>query len=34
VKDDQIKSLVAAGKLTMTATPVVLNCPIVKVMAS
>jgi hypothetical protein len=31
VKDDQIKELVSKGQLTMTATPVVLNCPIVKV---
>jgi len=31
VKDDQIKDLVSKGQLTMTATPVVLNCPIVKV---
>ena len=32
VKDDQIKSLAASGKLTVTATPVILNCPIVQVM--
>jgi hypothetical protein len=31
IKDDQIKSLAAKGELTMTPTPVVLNCPIVKV---
>ena len=31
VKDDQIKELTSKGQLTMTATPVVLNCPIVKV---
>jgi len=31
VKDDQIKALVASGKLTMTPTPVILNCPIVSV---
>src|SRR5437867_1033903 len=30
VKDDQIKELAASGKITMTPTPVVLNCPIVK----
>ena len=34
VKDDQIKSLASQGKLTMTPTPTVLNCPIVKVSAS
>ena len=33
-KDDQIKSLAGEGKLTMTPTPIVLNCPIVKVSAS
>jgi hypothetical protein len=32
--DNQIKSLATAGKLTMTPTPVVLNCPIVKVLGS
>ena len=31
VKDDQIKELASKGELTITATPVVLNCPIVKV---
>ena len=31
VKDDQIKELASKGQLTVTATPVVLNCPIVKV---
>ena len=30
-KDDQVKELASKGMLTMTATPVVLNCPIVKV---
>ena len=29
VKDDQIKSLAAKGKLTMTHTHIILNCPIV-----
>jgi hypothetical protein len=29
VKDDQIKELASKGHLTMTPTPVVLNCPIV-----
>ena len=29
VKDDQIKSLAASGKLTMTHTHIILNCPIV-----
>ena len=29
VKDDQVKELASKGQLTMTATPVVLNCPIV-----
>lgn len=29
VRDDQIKSLAAKGELTMTATHVILNCPIV-----
>jgi hypothetical protein len=31
VKDDQIKELASKGKLTTTPTPVVLDCPIVKV---
>ena len=31
LKDDQIKELATKGQLTVTATPVVLNCPIVKV---
>ena len=31
VKDDQVKALAASGKLTVTPTPVVLNCPIVNV---
>jgi len=31
VKDDQIKALAAQGKLILTPTPIVLNCPIVKV---
>ena len=31
VKDDQIKALAASGELTVTPTPVVLNCPIIKV---
>ena len=30
VKDDQIKALADQGKLTIDPTPVVLNCPIVK----
>jgi hypothetical protein len=34
VKDDQIKELVGKGKLTMTPTPIVLNCPIVRVSSS
>jgi hypothetical protein len=34
VKDDQIKELASKGQLTMTATPVLLNCPIVKVSSS
>ena len=29
VKDDQIKSLASKGELTMTATHIILNCPIV-----
>ena len=32
VKDDQVKELASKGQLTMTPTPVVLNCPIVAVM--
>jgi hypothetical protein len=31
-QDDQINALASQGKLTIAATPVVLNCPIVKVM--
>ena len=31
VKDDQINALATKGELTKTATPIVLNCPIVKV---
>ncbi len=31
VKDDQIKELASKGELTITPTPVVLDCPIVKV---
>ncbi len=31
VKDDQINELAGKGELTVTPTPVVLNCPIVKV---
>ena len=34
VKDDQVKSLAAAGKLTLTPTNVILNCPIVAVSSS
>ncbi|HLW16853.1 MAG TPA: hypothetical protein VKV69_05800 [Actinomycetota bacterium] len=34
MKDDQIKALAGQGKLTMTPTPIVLNCPIVKVSSS
>jgi hypothetical protein len=30
-KDDAVKAAAAAGKVTLSATPVVLNCPIVKV---
>ncbi len=32
-KDDQIKSLAKSGKLTLTMTGTVLNCPIIKVMS-
>ena len=31
VKDDQIKALAASGRLSVSPTSVVLNCPIVKV---
>ena len=31
IRDDQVKSLATQGKLTIVATSVVLNCPIVKV---
>ena len=31
VKDDQIKELASKGELTVTPTPIVLDCPIVKV---
>jgi len=31
VKDDDVKAMAAAGKLTLTPTSIVLNCPIVKV---
>jgi hypothetical protein len=34
LKDDQIKALATKGELTANPTPVVLNCPIVKVTAS
>ena len=34
MKDDQIKALASQGKLTITPTPIVLNCPIVKVSSS
>src|SRR5438874_339446 len=30
-KDDQVKSLASKGMLTLSPTPIVLNCPIVKV---
>src|SRR5438105_3202260 len=30
-KDDQVKSLASQGMLTLSPTPIVLNCPIVKV---
>lgn len=33
-KDDQIKEMASSGKLAITPTPIVLNCPIVKVSAS
>ena len=31
VKDDQINALATKGELTVSPTPIVLNCPIVKV---
>jgi hypothetical protein len=31
MKDDQIRALASQGKLTITPTPIVLNCPIVRV---
>jgi hypothetical protein len=34
MKDDQIKTLASQGKLTLAPTPIVLNCPIVKVSTS
>jgi hypothetical protein len=34
VKDDQVKEMAQKGQLTMTATPIVLNCPIVAMKAS
>ena len=34
VKDDQIKSLASQGKLTITPTSTILNCPIVKISKS
>jgi hypothetical protein len=34
MKDDQIKALASKGKLTLSPTPIVLNCPIVKVSTS
>src|SRR5438874_1149991 len=33
-KDDQVKEMASKGKLTITPTPIVLNCPIVKVSSS
>ena len=30
-KDDQVKDLASKGMLTLSPTPIVLNCPIVKV---
>src|SRR5438270_669974 len=33
-KDDQVKEMASKGKLTITPTPIVLNCPIVNVSSS
>ena len=33
-KDDQVKEMASKGKLTITPTPIVLNCPIVRVSSS